>query len=331
MEREEALERGGTPALPNSRSGVPAGSNWHGIQIRHLAALEAVAGERSFKRAARKLGYTQSAISHQIAVLERIVGERLLTRPKAGASRVAPTAAGLVLLAEARRILARLHETHLELAGVRQERNAAVRVGVERGLGSLLFPSVLGCLESRAPQLEVDLVERRHVTDLWDLVEEEAVDLVLASSPPPGTEGVEVLRREPIVAVFAAGARVPAGPVSAERLARMPLAHLRQSEATEALVADWRGEAAPQDVRLRSEDALTVLSLIASGRAVGVMPQLQLERYDAEVQTRPLEPPLARELVLVTPQGRARRPVADEFAAACRCVFAANEPRSAVA
>ena len=139
------------------------------------------------------------------------------------------------------------------------------------------------------------------------------------------------MRRDPIVAVFAADARVPAGPVSAERLARMPFAHLRQSEATEALLAAWRGEAAARDVRLRSEDTLTVLSLIASGRAVGVMPQLQLDRYAADVQTRLLEPALTRELVLVAPRDRARRPIADDFAAACRSVLTANKPRSAVA
>ena len=287
-----ALRR--TPTLRDSRPGTGVGSCWHGIQIRHLAALEAVATERSFNRAARKLGYTQSAISHQIAVLEGIVGERLLTRPQAGSPRVAPTAAGTVLLGEARRILARLQETHLELAGVRHGRNTAVRVGVERGLGSLLLPSVLDAFAARAPDLEVDLVERRHATELWELLDEEAVDLVVASVAPARAEDVEVLRREPIVAVFAASACLPAGPVSAERLARMPLAHLRQSKATEALLDAWRGEARALDVRLRSEDPLTVLRLIASGRAVGVMPELQLEGYTADVQTRALEPALAR-------------------------------------
>ena len=144
----------------------------------------------------------------------------------------------------------------------------------------------------------------------------------------PGSEAraedVEVLRREPIVAVFAASACLPAGPVSAERLARMPLAHLRQSKATEALLDAWRGETCALDVRLRSEDPLTVLRLIASGRAVGVMPELQLEGYTAGVQTRALEPALARELVLVAPHDRKRRPVADDFAAACRRVLSAS-------
>jgi molybdenum-dependent DNA-binding transcriptional regulator ModE len=54
---------------------------WTGIELRHFLALEAVASERSFHGAARKLGYTQSAISQQIAALERVVGHKLIERP----------------------------------------------------------------------------------------------------------------------------------------------------------------------------------------------------------------------------------------------------------
>ena len=64
-----ALRR--TPTLRDSRPGTGVVSCWHGIQIRHLAALEAVATQRSFNRAARRLGYTQSAISHQMARFSR--------------------------------------------------------------------------------------------------------------------------------------------------------------------------------------------------------------------------------------------------------------------
>src|SRR5690348_16451037 len=80
---------------------------WLGIELRHFAALQAIAAEGSFGRAAERLGYTQSAISQQLATLERIVGEQLVERP-GGPRPVSLTEAGRLLLRHADSLVDRL-------------------------------------------------------------------------------------------------------------------------------------------------------------------------------------------------------------------------------
>src|SRR5256885_9067446 len=87
---------------------------WLGVELRHLAALEAVGRRRSFGRAARELGYTQSAVSQQIAQLERNVGQRLVERP-GGPPPLDLTDAGRLLLRHAHSIVAQLDAARADL------------------------------------------------------------------------------------------------------------------------------------------------------------------------------------------------------------------------
>ena len=90
-----------------------------GLDIRHLQALRAVATEGTFGRAAEALGYTQSAVSQQIAALERIAGHPVFDRP-GGPRRVRLTAAGRMLLGHAEQILDRVELIERDLAGFHQ-------------------------------------------------------------------------------------------------------------------------------------------------------------------------------------------------------------------
>src|SRR6476619_4409346 len=85
-----------------------------GVELRHLLALQALATEGSFGRAARALGYTQSAISQQVATLERAVGEKLIERP-GGPRPVSLTEAGQLLLRHAEAIVARMKAAQADL------------------------------------------------------------------------------------------------------------------------------------------------------------------------------------------------------------------------
>jgi molybdenum-dependent DNA-binding transcriptional regulator ModE len=97
-------------------------SRWLGLQVRALLALVAVAEEGSFVRAARRLGYSRSTISHQIAQLELAVGTSLVVRGS-GSRSVTVTPAGGVVVAHGRAVLRVLENAESQLAELaRRER-----------------------------------------------------------------------------------------------------------------------------------------------------------------------------------------------------------------
>jgi DNA-binding transcriptional LysR family regulator len=98
----------------------PSCHPWLGVEVRHLAALTAVASERSFSAAAGELGYGQPAISQQIAALERVVGTRLIER-RPGHAPVGLTPAGELLARHSRVLLAVLHAARADLNALSHE------------------------------------------------------------------------------------------------------------------------------------------------------------------------------------------------------------------
>src|SRR4029079_13052473 len=106
---------------------ITQADQWLGVEVRHFAALDAVAREGSFGRAAESLGYTQSAISQQIATLEKIVGETLVERP-GGPRAVSLTDAGELLLRHAEAIVARIDATRADISALRAAEAGALRV-----------------------------------------------------------------------------------------------------------------------------------------------------------------------------------------------------------
>src|ERR671933_1367039 len=98
------------------------------IDLRHLAALQALAEEGSFQRAALRLGYTQSAVSQQLAALERSVNRTLVNRPRAGQG-LTLTAAGQVLLKHAAAIDSTLAVARADLAALDTGTTGLLRVG----------------------------------------------------------------------------------------------------------------------------------------------------------------------------------------------------------
>src|SRR6266498_1892297 len=90
-------------------------NDWASVELRHLLALRAVARTGSFSRAAQELGYTQSAISQQIAMLERTVGMPLFER-RGGRRQVTLSESGELFLRHAGAIIDRFQSAKADLA-----------------------------------------------------------------------------------------------------------------------------------------------------------------------------------------------------------------------
>src|SRR6266542_1568356 len=136
----------------------PTAENWLGLELRHLIALKAIADEGTFGRAAASLGYTQSAISQQIAMLERIIGQRLIDRP-GGPRPVSLTEAGELLLRHADAIAARLQAAQADLAALDAGDAGPLHIGTYQSVGAKLLPALLREFLEEWPQIGITLRE----------------------------------------------------------------------------------------------------------------------------------------------------------------------------
>jgi DNA-binding transcriptional LysR family regulator len=255
-----------------------------GVELRHLAALDAVVDEGSFARAADRLGYTQSALSQQISALERLVGVRLLER-RSGRSPLGPTDAGALLLRHADRIVASLQAADADLAALREGAAGSVRVGTFQTVGTGLLPTLLARLAVEHPELEVSLVEAVRTEDLTALVETGAVDVSFIVLPA-GAEPLETVpvMDDPWMLV------VPAGSPLADRAARITPADLAAlTLVTYKYALPYNPEAHLQllgvepRVLLRTDETATVLGLVAAGVASAILPWLVVDPGDTRI------------------------------------------------
>jgi len=131
--------------------------------LNDLLSFLAVGRERSFTRAAAKLGVSQSALSHTIRELEERLGIRLLTRTTRS---VAPTEAGERLL---RNVGPRLDEIDAELAAVselREKPAGTIRITAgEHAADSILWPALARLLPN-FPDVKLEIVVDYGLTDI---------------------------------------------------------------------------------------------------------------------------------------------------------------------
>jgi DNA-binding transcriptional LysR family regulator len=291
-----------------------AGNGWARLELRYLAALRAVAAEGSFRRAAERLGYTQSAVSQQIAALEREVDERVVVRPR-GRGEVTLTEAGAVLLRHADAISERVDAARADLDALRDGRRGALRVGIFQSVGARVIPHLVPRFASAWPDVEVALHDSSCDEVLCRRVEAGELDLAFAILPPiDGPYATLDLIADPYRLLVPAASPLAGSGVPPDRnaLQETPMIGCRwERRAVDELLHERGIE---PSIIYRSDDNGTVLAFVATGTGIALVPQLALDGADERTRVLDMDGLLApRRIGLVWHREREPGPAARAF------------------
>ncbi len=300
---------------------------WLGVEVRHLAALEAVARAGSFGRAASELGYTQSAVSQQIAALERLVGEKLVERP-GGPRAISMTEAGTLLLRHAEAIVARLEAARADMASLRAGETGTLRVGTYQSVGARVLPEVMRRFLTDWPGIELGLSEPTTDPDLYGAIERGDLDLAFCSPPLPDGpfEALELMSDPYVLMLPADHPQAGARSLSLADLDGLSLIGASQCASGLRVEDSLRSRGQPVDYAFRSDDNGTLQGLVAAGFGAALMPLLACAPGDERVSLVRIDPELPRRMVAVVwHSDRHRSPAARAFIEIAQAVSAEVE------
>ncbi len=265
----------------------PARNPWLGVEVRHLAALTAVAHEGSFRGAANALGYVQSAVSQQVAHLERVVGHKLFERKRGAPPTL--TGAGRLLLAHAEEIVARLSAARIDLHASEEIQAPVLRLGTLECTSTRVLPRILSAMHHCSPGVRIRLTEADHGDDLLGRILDDELDLAFVRGVELEPRFASVrLMSDPIVLVVAADSELGGrtGAPTPEDIGALELIGHRMMFDLEPRLRDAGIE--PR-YTISSERNAATHALVAAGVGAAIVPALAVDASDPRVRVHPLD------------------------------------------
>lgn len=286
------------------------------IDFRQLATLRAVASERSFGRAAQVLGYTQSAVSQQIAALERHVGGALFDRP-GGPKPVEITPLGTLVLEHATGLLQRLDQAKAAVSGFRAGIEGTVSVGTFQSVSVRVLPAIAREFRAHHPGMVLRLHESDDLDSLKQLVRDgdlEVSFVVVGVDDDSGLELLPLVQDTFVVLCPPGDEHGPAECLDVNLLADLPMIGESGNACQRLVQANIRAQGVELDVVFRSNDNGAIAAMVSAGLGHAVMPALAVRADDPGVVVRRLDPGLPpRVIALAWRAGRTLSPPAQAF------------------
>jgi len=283
------------------------------LDVRRLKVLHAVSEYGSVTAAAAALGYSAPAVSQQLAALEREAGVRLTERAGRG---IGLTPAADILVAHASALLARLDAAEADIAALRDQVAGRVTLAAFPSAAAGLVPGAWQALRDAAPSVRLELEEMEPEESL-PAVQRGDVDVAIAHEYDllprpldPLFERRKLLDDPVLVALPADG--WPAGDGRAVDLATLAgrpfLAPRRNTGCAELIHRACARAGFVPSVTARATDFYVLLSLVAAGAGVTLVPRLAARHLPPGVVLRKPAEPVTRKILAVSRRGGDRRP-----------------------
>jgi DNA-binding transcriptional LysR family regulator len=260
------------------------------MELRHLRYFCAVADNQGFSRTARMLHVSQSAISEQIADLEREIGAPLLVH---GRQKVQLTPHGEVFLAEARRVLAgAAYAVEMAQRSYRGE-IGTLRIGFFNGGTGTMVPKIIRDFRRRHPGVRVSLAEMVPSLQSNALVDG-TLDIGFTRPLDPGFNShlqSELLYLDPLVAVLPKNHRLAPGPVNLRSLSIerfVMVARETSSSLFDKIVALCTEAGFSPNIAATASVWSSVVLLVQAGEGIAILPSNLQQRGSSDLVFCPL-------------------------------------------
>ena len=286
------------------------------LDLRRLRLLHELHRRGTVSAVAEALSYSPSTVSQQLGVLQREAGTTLF---EPAGRRVRLTDAALVLVAHAEELLAGMERAEADLAAAAGAVIGVVRVGAFQTASLHLVLPAMTAMRDAHPQVQVELVEVQATEPAIAALRSYSLDVVLAEeyagSPRPSLPGLdrEDLLTEAVRLLLPPDhprARMP-DPVPLASLADAAWAATHPGSGQETYLREVcaaHGGFEP-NIPHRADELMVLVSLVAAGHALTLLPDLVPAERVAEVAVRPIaEAPLTRNVYTAVRSSAAERP-----------------------
>jgi DNA-binding transcriptional LysR family regulator len=282
------------------------------LDVRRLRVLHAVSAYGSVTAAAAALGYSAPAVSQQLAALEREVGLPLTERAGRG---IALTPAATLLVAHTDALLTQLDAAEADLAALRDQVAGRVTLAAFPSAAATVVASAWAALARSAPHVQLDLEEMEPGESLPAVLRGDA-DVAVAHEYDifprpidPLFERRDLLRDPVLLAVPDAHPAAGHAPVPLGSLGDQPFLAPRAGTACAEMIqrACARAGFVPRVVA-RATDFRVLLSLVAAGAGVTLVPRLAAQPLPPGVRLLTPAEPVTRQVFTVSRRGGDRKP-----------------------